>query len=512
MARHCPFCGVAVSDTALFCTACGSRQPRVEAQTEQSQAPAKSKPRSGGAAKAPPKGKSQKTAREKQSPVGMRKPPILGYSRGFLLAAGLSGLALLLVLALVWPGFLLKDGTPPVPVVPVESSAGTGESTRLPDSSAQEPSSAAPTEFPLPDSNPFGDVSESDPNYPALVWALQREILRSNLADPNSAVTRAEAFTFLWRAMGSPKSRYLRNPMTDVDLKSYYCEAALWALEQGYLPQGTEKFHPKELLTRREAVMLLWQLAAPKEENPRAYVDLSESDQCWQAANWSYAAGIVARGAELRFEPEGELSRGQWIAALARTLEPGLALPRQAPEADGFEKYQIQGASCRAGDRADFLAVPKEEDRGPQRLSVTLEDYQILESSPEYEARPGWEWRVGTFLIGYGSSVSAECHFSLTADYQDSRFLHIYADNRSEKGANGTQSYVLIDGMPQQTLTRRMRAETAQGALYRVTMAAQVPRGYEGLAVCFCDQSALQSRGSLAESYSQESFAIFLLD
>ena len=171
MARHCPFCGVAVSDTALFCPACGSRQPRVEARTEQSRAPAKSKPRSGSAAKAPPKGKSQKTAREKQSPVGMRKPPILGYSRGFLLAAGLSGLALLLVLALVWPGFLLKDGTPPVPVVPVESSAGTGESTRLPDSSA------APTEFPLPDSNPFGDVSESDPNYPALVWALQREIL-----------------------------------------------------------------------------------------------------------------------------------------------------------------------------------------------------------------------------------------------------------------------------------------------------------------------------------------------
>ena len=510
MARHCPFCGASVSDTALFCPTCGSRQPRRDPQPERPQAPASKKSRSGSAAKAPPKGYSQKNAPEKQSPAGMRKPPIRGYSRGFVLAAALSGLALLLVLALVWPGFLLKDGTPPV--LPTESSNGTGESGAPYPEATQAPDSTAPTEFPLPEANPFGDVAPTDPNYAPFVWARQHEILRSNLVDPNTVISRAEAFTFLWRAEGSPESRYLRNPMTDVEMDSYYGMAALWALEQGYLPQQTEEFHPEEPLTRREAVILLWQQADAEGEYSRAWVDLNESDDCWQAANWSYAAGVMPRSRELRFEPDTELSRGQWVAALARSLEPALALPRQEPEDDGFETYQIRSVSCRAGESARFLSMPKEEEKGKQLLSVTLEDYQIFESNQDYEARPGWEWRVGTFRIGYGSAVSAQCHYSLTADYQDSRYLHIYADNRSEQGANGTRSFVVIDGMPQEILVRRMVAESARGALYRVTMAAQVPQGYDGLAVCFCDQSALPSRDSLAESYKGGYFAIFLLD
>lgn len=510
MARHCPFCGAPVSNTALFCPTCGSRQPRREPRSEKPQAPASKKSRSGSAAKAPPEGNSQKNAPEKQAPAAMRKPPIYGYSRGFVLAAALSGLALLLVLALVWPGFLLKDGTPPP--LPTQSSSETGERVASTPESTQAQDTAAPKEFPLPETNPFGDVASTDPNYAPYVWARQREILRSNLVDPNTIISRAEAFTFLWRAEDSPESRYLRNPMTDVEMDSYYGMAALWALEQGYLPQQTETFRPEEPLTRREAVLLLWQLAAPVGTYPRAYVDLNETDDCWQAANWSYAAGVMPRSRELRFEPEGELSRGQWVAALARSLEPALALPRQEPEPDGFESYQIRAVSCRAGESASFLSTPKEEEKGKQLLRVTLEDYQIFESNQDYEARPGWEWRVGTFLIGYGSSVSAECHYSLTADYQDSRYLHIYADNRSGQGANGTRSFVVIDGMPQEVLARRMVAESAQGALYRVTMAAQVPRGYEGLAVCFCDQSALPSRDSLAESYEGGYFAVFLLD
>ena len=88
----------------------------------------------------------------------------------------------------------------------------------------------------VPVSNPFTDVRSNDYYCDAVIWALTVGVttgLTETTFGPQATCTRAQAVTFLWRAMGSPEPVSTANPFTDVASSDYFYKPVLWAVEQG---------------------------------------------------------------------------------------------------------------------------------------------------------------------------------------------------------------------------------------------------------------------------------------
>ena len=65
--------------------------------------------------------------------------------------------------------------------------------------------------------------------------------------------------TFLWRSAGSPHAQYTVSPFEDVSSDTYYYEAVIWAAEQG-ITSGTSSttFSPDTTITRAQAITFIF--------------------------------------------------------------------------------------------------------------------------------------------------------------------------------------------------------------------------------------------------------------
>lgn len=136
----------------------------------------------------------------------------------------------------------------------------------------------------------FSDVYESDYYAPAVSWAREREITEGGGAGrffPERTLTRAEAVTFLWRAMGRPMPALEGSPFTDVnDPDAYYYDAVLWATGEGIVGGvGNGRFHGEGLLTYEQMLAMLCRAAG-----------IQASGENWsaQALAWAEEAGLTA--------------------------------------------------------------------------------------------------------------------------------------------------------------------------------------------------------------------------
>ena len=115
--------------------------------------------------------------------------------------------------------------------------------------------------MPMP-GNPFSDVKESDYFHEAVLWAAGSKITTGTSEatfSPDAPCTRAQVVTFVWRASGCPKASSGNNPFKDVSPSDYYYDAVLWAVEQG-ITTGTSAttFSPDSACTRGQIVTFLW--------------------------------------------------------------------------------------------------------------------------------------------------------------------------------------------------------------------------------------------------------------
>ena len=110
----------------------------------------------------------------------------------------------------------------------------------------------------------FTDVPKDAYYAGAVDWAVRNEITYGtggNLFSPGSTVTRGEAVTFLWRAMGRPMPSGLPNKFTDVKSSDYYFEAVQWAAENGVTTGMNEtEFDPDGAVTRGQMITFLWRV------------------------------------------------------------------------------------------------------------------------------------------------------------------------------------------------------------------------------------------------------------
>ena len=183
--------------------------------------------------------------------------------------------------------------------VTAESSGTTAEPTE-PDESA------APS---------FTDIAADAYYNQPVAWAVAQGITSgttSTTFSPNSACTRAQIITFLWRAAGSPEPE-APCAFTDVKTDAYYAQAVAWAAEKGMVSGST--FSPDAPCTRLMAVEFMWKQAG----SPSA-ADASFSDVSSDAVNWAVETGVTGGTTATTFSPDTTCTRAQIVTFLYRAF------------------------------------------------------------------------------------------------------------------------------------------------------------------------------------------------
>ncbi len=162
--------------------------------------------------------------------------------------------------------------------------------------------------------NPFDDVQETDYFYDAVLWAYYAEPQVTNGMDathfgPANTVTRGQAVTFLWRAMGCPEPETAENPFEDVTESKYYYKAVLWANEKG-ITIGTDATHftPNQTCSTAHILTFL-------------YRTMGVGDDGWYAVAeaWAKGAGLLD-GLEIEVAPKVDCPRCDVVLFLCRQL------------------------------------------------------------------------------------------------------------------------------------------------------------------------------------------------
>lgn len=172
--------------------------------------------------------------------------------------------------------------------------------------------------------NPFVDVSKEDYYYEPVLWAVANDITtgvdETHFA-PNNTCTRAQVVTFLWRAAGEPEPVSQDHPFTDLEDGAYYCNAVLWAVENG-ITTGTSNttFEPDSSCTRAQVATFLWRAVGepkPTTQN-HPFTDLDADQYYYDAVLWAVENEITTGTTSTTFEPNATCTRGQIVTFLYR--------------------------------------------------------------------------------------------------------------------------------------------------------------------------------------------------
>ena len=121
---------------------------------------------------------------------------------------------------------------------------------------------------------PFADVKQDAYYYKAVQWAVENGITKGTSEtafSPDSACTRGQVVTFLWRTAQEPAVDGVENPFKDLAKGAYYEDAVLWAVENE-ITNGTSAttFSPEKTCTRAQIVAFLhrWDVNVVPAETP----------------------------------------------------------------------------------------------------------------------------------------------------------------------------------------------------------------------------------------------------
>ena len=171
----------------------------------------------------------------------------------------------------------------------------------------------------------FDDVPDDGYYKDAVDWAVDRGITVGASAmkfDPNGICTRAQAVTFLWRALGKPAAKNTAMSFTDVAADAYYADAVLWAVENKIVLGVSEtKFDPDGICTRAQIVTLLWRAAeSPTADSANPFTDVAADAYYADAVLWAVGKEITIGTSGTTFSPNRICTRAEIVTFLYRTL------------------------------------------------------------------------------------------------------------------------------------------------------------------------------------------------
>ena len=162
--------------------------------------------------------------------------------------------------------------------------------------------------------------------HEAIDWAIDEKITKgtsSNTFSPDESCTRAQALTFLWRAMGSPEPKSTQTAFTDLKEKAYYYKAVLWGVENG-ITNGTSgtTFSPNDTCTRAQIMTFLWRAMGSPEPTitESSFTDVPPRAYYRKAVLWAVEQGITEGTSAASFNPKMLCSRAHIVTFLFRAL------------------------------------------------------------------------------------------------------------------------------------------------------------------------------------------------
>lgn len=108
----------------------------------------------------------------------------------------------------------------------------------------------------------FTDVKQGEYYYKAMLWAVENKItsgMSESSFGPNLTCTRAQIVTFLYRFEGNPIVIASTNPFKDVKTGDYFYAPVMWASENGVTTGvGNGRFAPNTACTRAQVVTFIY--------------------------------------------------------------------------------------------------------------------------------------------------------------------------------------------------------------------------------------------------------------
>ena len=257
---------------------------------------------------------------------------------------------------------------------------------------------------------PFGDVAEDAWYAEAVRFAWERGLMEGTEAgsfSPDTALTRAQLVTILWRWAGQPAAEGAL-PYADTTEGLWYSEALRWAAAEG-ITEGTERFGPNDVLCRGEAAKLFWNVAKAlgadvsvgENTNILSYEDAFELEAAYvPALQWALGSGLMEGAGDGRIRDKYPLTRAQAAALLTRfgaALRVGEPLNLWTEDAAAAAALRAYVEAVTDVGSADYIP---EQDRiavfdldgtlfcetDPNYFDYTLLKYRVLED-PDYKDR-----------------------------------------------------------------------------------------------------------------------------
>ena len=168
----------------------------------------------------------------------------------------------------------------------------------------------------------FEDVDAVSWYAKGIQWSLDKNIISdaSGKFSPDKTCTKADFYTFIWTAVGSPHPSGA-NPFSDVKATDSYYNAAIWAHEQGFISGST--FSPQTAITRGEFVVSLWKsLGCPEGIAVNQYQEVkSHQSDFGRALAWSHVNAVMGGTERYKFSPDKSCTRAEAINYIYRALK-----------------------------------------------------------------------------------------------------------------------------------------------------------------------------------------------
>lgn len=271
----------------------------------------------------------------------------------------------------------------------------------------------------------FGDVPSDAYFRPAVEWAIQNGItagVDETHFGPHQPCTRAQAMTFLWRAVGSPDRGEPIFEFSDVKPSDYYFKAVTWAVELGITAGvGDGRFGANQTCTRGQIVTFLWRAAGSQQVSGSSmFTDVSSSDYFFLPVAWAVANQVTAGVGSNQFGPNQPCTRAQIMTMLWKADQP------QPPEPPAAGEETIQTSTTPVTGVFDYA-----------------QSKQVLElvNQARRDARvPELTWNVD--MEQAAKIRAAECYLKFDHTRPDGSSCFTAHDQiRGENIANGSTGY-----------------------------------------------------------------------
>ncbi len=170
---------------------------------------------------------------------------------------------------------------------------------------------------------PFNDVPPGAWYYEAATWAYDAKIAKGEggkRLNPNKLCTRAEMLTFLWRSLGSPDPVGTGKTFTDVPSGAYYTKAVQWAASLKIVKgEGGKRFNPDATVTRAEAITFLYRALGVPSAAVGRFTDVPASAYYAEAVEWAADRDIAKGMGKRSFSPASPCTRAQVLTFLYRS-------------------------------------------------------------------------------------------------------------------------------------------------------------------------------------------------